>query len=70
MNEDEQVSLEEIHETIGQAATWLMNSRLPLKASNLMMVLRAQLSMTTHPRQKVVLEAAQQHLVRKRVNVA
>jgi hypothetical protein len=70
LNDDEQVQLEEIHATIGQAATYLMNSRLPVKADNIMMVLRAQLIITTNVKQKVVLEATLQHLARKLVKSA
>ena len=70
LNDNEQVQLEEIHETIGQAATYLMNSRLPVNAGNLIMVLRAQLITTTNARQKVVLEATRQHLEHKLAKIA
>jgi len=70
LNEDEQVRLEEIHETIGQSATYLMNSRLAVNAGNLIMVLRAQLIITTDARQKVVLEATRQHLAQKMLKTA
>jgi len=58
LNDDEQVQPEEIHEAIGLAASYLMDSQMPVKASNLVMVLRAQGIMATHPRQKKIYEAA------------
>ncbi|MGK9175724.1 hypothetical protein KXR87_21310 [Yokenella regensburgei] len=70
MKEDEQIRIEEIHETIGQAATYLMNSRLPVNSANIIMVLRAQLIITTNPGQKKVLEATLHHLTLKRVKTA
>lgn len=60
LNDDVQVEPEEIHEVIGIAATYLMHSQRPVKPSNLVMVLRAQSSITTDPRQKRVLDAARQ----------
>lgn len=65
MNDDEQVQPEEIHEAIGLAATYLMNSQMPVKASNLMMVLRAQGIMTATPRQKKIFEAARLRVMGK-----
>ncbi|VYT80637.1 hypothetical protein [Metakosakonia massiliensis] len=62
MNEDEHVLPEEIHEAIGLVATYLMNSRLPVKADNLIMVLRAQEIMVTCSRQRGVLEATRHYL--------
>ncbi|QOV69961.1 hypothetical protein [Citrobacter sp. BDA59-3] len=66
MNENEQVQPEEIHEAIGLAATYLMNSRLPIKADNLVMVLRAQEVMATCSRQRSVLEATRHYLMQRR----
>ncbi|WP_342320818.1 hypothetical protein AAEY27_12250 [Kosakonia sp. BYX6] len=65
MNDDEQVQSEEIHEAIGLATTYLMNSQLPIKTSNLVMVLRARVIITTDPRQKRVLEAARQFITER-----
>ncbi|EGT4277829.1 hypothetical protein DOX71_20735 [Cronobacter sakazakii] len=42
MNVNEHVPLHEIQEIIGEAATYLMNSKLPINVDNLMMVLRVQ----------------------------
>lgn len=65
MDEDEQVRLEEIHEAVGIAAAYLMNSRLPVTASNTIMVLRAQGVMVMNKRQKQILAAAKKHLLEK-----
>ncbi|WP_143102643.1 MULTISPECIES: hypothetical protein [unclassified Enterobacter] len=62
MNQDERVRLENIQEVIGEAATYLMNSRKPVDADNLLMVLRTRSGMTTDPRQKQVLDASLQYL--------
>lgn len=70
MNHDEEVQPAEVHEAIGLAATYLMNSHLPVKASNLLMVLRAQAIITTHPRQKRVLEAARLLIMEKAMHPA
>jgi len=60
LNDDVQVQPAEIHEAIGLAATYLMHSQRPVKPSNLIMVRRAQSSITTDPRQKRVFDAARQ----------
>lgn len=65
MNDDEQVKPEEIHEAIGLAATYLMNSHMPVKASTLIMVLRAQGIMATQARQKRIFEAARVQVMAK-----
>ncbi|WP_090461234.1 hypothetical protein [Enterobacter sp.] len=62
LNQDERVRLENIQEVIGEAATYLMNSRKPVDADNLLMVLRTRSGMTTDPRQKQVLDASLQYL--------
>lgn len=65
MDEDEQVRLEEIYEAVGIAAAYLMNSRLPVTASNTIMLLRAQGVMATDKRQKQIFAAAKKHLLAK-----
>jgi len=62
LNQDERVRLENIQEVIGEAATYLKNSRKPVDADNLLMVLRTRSGMTTDPRQKQVLDASLQYL--------
>ena len=62
MNEDDQVRLENIQEVVGEAAAWLMNSRLPVNADNLMMMLRARRIMVKEPQQKRVLDACVAYL--------
>ncbi|WP_313574916.1 hypothetical protein [Pseudescherichia sp.] len=62
MNEDEQVGLEKIQEVIGEAATWLMNSRLPVNADNLMMVLRARRVMVKEKQLQRTLETCIRYL--------
>ncbi|WLI77254.1 hypothetical protein Q5705_01440 [Kosakonia sp. H02] len=70
MNDDEQVQPDEIHEAIGLAATYLMNAQMPVKPSNLLMVLRAQSIMTTESRQKRILEAARQQIMERVTHTA
>jgi len=62
LNEDEQVGLEKIQEVIGEAATWLMNSRLPVNADNLMMVLRARRVMVKERQLQRTLETCIRYL--------
>ncbi|POU02096.1 MULTISPECIES: hypothetical protein [Enterobacteriaceae] len=62
LNEDEQVGLEKIQEVIGEAATWLMNSRLPVNADNLMMVLRARRVMVKEKQLQRTLETCIRYL--------
>jgi len=62
LNEDEHVLLENIQEVIGEAATWLMNSRLPVNADNLIMVLRARSVMVKEKQQLSILESCIRYL--------
>lgn len=62
LNEDEQVGLEKIQKVIGEAATWLMNSRLPVNADNLMMVLRARRVMVKEKQLQRTLETCIRYL--------
>jgi len=62
LNEDEQDGLENIQEVIGEAATWLMNSRLPVNADNLMMVLRARRVMVKETQLQCTLETCIRYL--------
>lgn len=62
MKEDEHVGLENIQEVIGEAATWLMNSRLPVNADNLMMVLRARRVMVKEEQLQRTLETSIRYL--------
>jgi len=62
LNEDEQDGLENIQEVIGEAATWLMNSRLPVNADNLMMVLRARRVMVKETQLQRTLETCIRYL--------
>ncbi|WP_312267858.1 hypothetical protein [Pseudescherichia sp.] len=62
LNEDEQDGLENIQEVIGEAATWLMNSRLPVNADNLMMVLRARRVMVKEKQLQRTLETCIRYL--------
>jgi len=62
LNDDEQVRLENIQEVVGEAATWLMNSHLPVNADNLMMVLRARRIMVKDTQQKRTLDACVAYL--------
>ena len=62
LKEDEHVGLENIQEVIGEAATWLMNSRLPVNADNLMMVLRARRVMVKEEQLQRTLETSIRYL--------
>lgn len=62
MNQDEHDLLENIQEIIGEAATWLMKSSLPVDAGNLLMVLRARSIMVKEEQQKRMLEASISYL--------
>jgi len=63
--EDEHVKLDEIHEVIGIAATWLMKSFQPIKARSIIMVLRAREAEVTDCREKSIYAAARQMVMNK-----
>ncbi|WP_125454250.1 hypothetical protein [Franconibacter pulveris] len=65
MNDNEHVPLQEIHEVIGEAATYLINSHLPVNVDNLVMVLRVQEVMKKSPQHKEVLSVARRYLLQK-----
>ncbi|WAH52910.1 hypothetical protein LMA04_02310 [Pseudescherichia vulneris] len=62
LKEDEHVGLANIQEVIGEAAAWLMNSRLPVNADNLMMVLRARRVMVKEEQLQRTLETSIRYL--------